>query len=172
MAIYLWKWKCCWKYLSWFSCFTYWPGHLWVGGVLLQHWCYHREMICCVLILRRFWCCWLGDVKCPLNALVFVMLLVIFTLPKCVWPMVMHSLTMFNMYTHSHTQTIQLLQLNHIFGMFNPGKIPLFDIWKWPLWCSRWLDTNDQIEHLQSQSLLYRCLYCFENLRWFTGKFW
>ena len=28
------------------------------------------------------------------------------------------------MYTHSHTQTIQLLQFNHFFGMFNAGEIP------------------------------------------------
>ena len=68
----------------------------------------------------------------------------------------MHSLQVSNMFTHSHTQTIQLHEFNHIFGVFHVGEIPdgFFDIWKWPLWCNRWLDTTEQIAHLQLQGLI------------------
>ena len=43
-------------------CFTYWPGHFWVIGVLLQHKCYHRKLILCIDI-GSIWCYWLADLR-------------------------------------------------------------------------------------------------------------
>ena len=43
-------------------CFTYWPGHFWVIGVLLQHKCCHRKLILCIDI-GSIWCYWLADLR-------------------------------------------------------------------------------------------------------------
>ena len=43
-------------------CFTYWPGHFWVIGVLLQHKCYHRKLIF-VIDIGSIWCYWLADLR-------------------------------------------------------------------------------------------------------------
>ena len=46
-----------------FVYFTFWPGHFWIGGVLLQYWRYHRELNFVYRYRVNFGVIWLTDLR-------------------------------------------------------------------------------------------------------------
>ena len=46
-----------------FVYFTFWPGHFWIGGVLLQYWRYHRELSFVYRYRVNFGVIWLTDLR-------------------------------------------------------------------------------------------------------------
>ena len=119
--------------------------YFWVDGLLLQHCCYHREMIFVYRYRVDFgvigWPIYVFEIPYRCTGLRDAASYFLPTI-MCLARSDAQCVSFWHVYTSTYTN-YTVASIQSYFGMFNAGENfdGFLDIWKWPLWCCRCLDT-------------------------------